>query len=80
MHHDKMIEGTNRFAPFECMAFCYSKQFLPAYLFAVRKPVEFNMTTEPKLNEVPTCEKVELKRVNGPPDDDGYYTYVLEKK
>ena len=80
MYHDKIIDGANSFAPFECKAFCYSRKFLPAYLFAVRRPIEFSMTSEPELNETPTCEKIELKRVIGPPDDDGYYTYVLEQK
>lgn len=78
-HHDKIIDGENRFAPFPCKAFCYSKQFLHAYFFAVRKPIEYSILSErPKIPSEPVIFKVELRRVPGPPCEDGYYTYVLE--
>lgn len=76
MHHDVCVDGKNIFAPCPCECFCYSKQFLPIMLFPVPVKVDFN---EPDINNL-SMKTTELRRVLGPPDEDGYYTYIKELK
>lgn len=76
MQHDKCIEGSNPFRPCECEWFCYSKQYLPVIYFPEWSSLMVVVMTD-DANPFPIeTNKIELKRVYGPPDEEGYYTYI----
>lgn len=78
MHHDKCIDGSNYFAPRECKWFLYSREKLPVYQYAIKSPIEFSMAVESGIPTEPVFKKIELRRLPGPPDEDGYYSYIAE--